>query len=196
MVRAVERAHAIGAEALQVFIDNPTAWKRRAEPPAELPAFRERLASLGIGPVAVHASYLVNLAGPTDDLFERSVALLAHELVAHDYGARFVNVREPQGHRSRPGSPGRRGCVERAPVAGSARRKGRCPVLENSAGSGWDRASLEAGAIFEAIITAVARRSPGLCLDAATCRAPDRHRAPEGVGALVDGGRPDRAGRW
>jgi deoxyribonuclease-4 len=93
MVRAVERAHAIGVEALQVFIDNPTAWKRRAEPPAELAAFRERLTTLGIGPVAVHASYLVNLAGPGEDLFERSVALLAHELaVAPDYGARFVNV--------------------------------------------------------------------------------------------------------
>jgi hypothetical protein len=64
----------------EVFIDNPTAWKRRAEPPAELPAFRERLAALGIDPVAVHASYLVNLAGPSEDLFERSVALLAHEL--------------------------------------------------------------------------------------------------------------------
>ena len=93
MVRAVERAHAIGAQALQVFIDNPTAWKRRAQPPPELAAFRERLATLGIGPVAVHASYLVNLAGPGEDLFERSVALLAHELaVAPDYGARFVNV--------------------------------------------------------------------------------------------------------
>ena len=93
MVRAVERAHAIGADALQVFIDNPAAWKRRAEPPAELPAFRERLAALGIGPIAVHASYLVNLAGPSEDLFERSVALLAHELAAApDYGARFVNV--------------------------------------------------------------------------------------------------------
>ncbi|HYN48813.1 MAG TPA: TIM barrel protein, partial [Candidatus Nanopelagicales bacterium] len=93
MVRAVDRAAAIGADALQVFIDNPTAWKRRAEPPAELPAFRERLAALGIGPIAVHASYLVNLAGPSEDLFERSVALLAHELaVAPAYGARFVNV--------------------------------------------------------------------------------------------------------
>ena len=93
MVRAAERAAAIGADALQVFIDNPTAWKRRAEPPVELPAFRERLASLGIGPIAVHASYLVNLAGPAEDLFERSVALLAHELaVAPGYGARFVNV--------------------------------------------------------------------------------------------------------
>ena len=44
MVKAVERAHEIGAGALQIFSDNPTAWRRRAAPPAELPAFRERLA--------------------------------------------------------------------------------------------------------------------------------------------------------
>ena len=33
MVKAVERAHEIGAGALQVFVDNPTAWRRRQEPP-------------------------------------------------------------------------------------------------------------------------------------------------------------------
>ena len=34
MVKAVERAAAIGATAIQIFGDNPTAWRRRAEPPA------------------------------------------------------------------------------------------------------------------------------------------------------------------
>src|SRR5215217_336696 len=71
MVKAVERAHAIGASALQIFGDNPTAWKRRAEPPSELAAFRARLAELDIGPVAV----------------------LARELeLAPSFAARFVNV--------------------------------------------------------------------------------------------------------
>ena len=43
MVRAVERAHRIGAGALQIFTDNPTAWRRRAEPSDELEAFRALL---------------------------------------------------------------------------------------------------------------------------------------------------------
>ena len=43
MVKAVERAHEIGATSLQIFGDNPTAWRRRAEPPKEQPAFRDRL---------------------------------------------------------------------------------------------------------------------------------------------------------
>ena len=55
MVKAVERAHEIGADAIQIFADNPTAWRRRAAPPTELPAFRERLAAYDIGPVAIHA---------------------------------------------------------------------------------------------------------------------------------------------
>jgi len=93
MVKAVDRAHEIGAGALQVFVDNPTAWKRRQEPPAESPAFRARLLEHGISPVAVHASYLVNLAGPEEDLFGRSVTVLASDLrAAPGFAGRFVNV--------------------------------------------------------------------------------------------------------
>jgi len=93
MAKAVERAHLIGADAIQVFADNPIAWRRRAEPPVGLPAFRSRIVELGIGPVAIHASYLANLAGPDPDLHQRSIALLASEMaVAPAYGARFVVV--------------------------------------------------------------------------------------------------------
>jgi deoxyribonuclease-4 len=93
MVRAVERAHEIGAAALQVFADNPTAWRRRAEPPAEEAAFRARLTELDIRPVAIHAAYLVNLAGPESGFFERSVGVLASDLrAAPGFSARFVNV--------------------------------------------------------------------------------------------------------
>lgn len=93
LVRAAERADAIGASALQIFSDNPTAWRRRVEAPPDAEAFRRRLVDLDIGPVAIHAAYLINLAGPDDDLFGRSVGLLRHELEhAPDFGAAFVNV--------------------------------------------------------------------------------------------------------
>ena len=93
MVKAVDRAHEIGADAMQIFTDNPTAWKRRAEPPRELGAFRQRLRDHHIRPVSIHASYLVNLAGSDPVSFERSIDLLAHELRhAPSFGARFVNV--------------------------------------------------------------------------------------------------------
>ena len=44
MVRAAERAAAIGADTLQLFADNPTAWHRRDALPDELPAFRAKVA--------------------------------------------------------------------------------------------------------------------------------------------------------
>jgi deoxyribonuclease IV len=91
LLKAADRAAAIGATAVQVFTDNPTAWRRRSQVPAELPAFRARLAEAGVATLAVHAPYLVNLCGPNDDFWHRSVANMANELhVGAQYGADFV----------------------------------------------------------------------------------------------------------
>ena len=140
MVRAAERAHEIGATALQVFGDNPTAWRRRQEPPSEQEAFRERLRHYGIGPVAVHAAYLVNLAGPHPEYFKRSVEVLASDLAAAPgFGARFVNVHTGS-HRDTGIAVGSRRLadgvarvfdqVDESPDAATL-------VLENSAGGGF-----------------------------------------------------------
>ena len=79
MRKAAERAHEIGADAIQIFTDNPTAWRRRNEPPRALADFRSRLKEAGIGPVAVHAPYLINLCGANEDFWEKSVATVANE---------------------------------------------------------------------------------------------------------------------
>jgi len=93
MVKAVDRARAIGASAMQVFADNPTAWRRRRAPSPQLASFRERTEAFDIRPVSIHASYLVNLPGPDAATFERSVAMLTSELdTAPSFGAAFVNV--------------------------------------------------------------------------------------------------------
>jgi len=140
MVKAVDRAKAIGATTIQIFGDNPTAWKRRAGPPAEQAAFRERLSAYGIGPVAIHAAYLVNLAGNDAQFFASSVEVLAQELrTAPGFGARFVNVHTGS-HRGTSVDAG----VERL-ASGVAATLAEVPdgpdapvlVLENSAGGGF-----------------------------------------------------------
>ena len=173
MVKAVDRAHEIGAGALQIFADNPTAWRRRAGPPHEAPAFRTRLAELDIRPVAIHAPYLINLASPEEDVFGRSVSVLSGDLrAAPGFAGRFVNVHVGS-HR---GS---------GVVAGTARladglslvlaEVDDCPdavmlVLENSPGSGFGIGTSvnELADIAEA---AAARGVPagrlGFCLDTA-----------------------------
>ena len=93
MVKAADRAAEIGATALQVFSDNPTAWQRRAEPSPEIAAFREALDAHDIAPLVVHASYLINLAGADDVLRDRSIELLAAVLEAAErFGAGIVHV--------------------------------------------------------------------------------------------------------
>ncbi|MGK2849967.1 MAG: deoxyribonuclease IV [Candidatus Limnocylindrales bacterium] len=186
MVKAVERAHAIGADALQIFTDNPTAWVHRAEPPVELAAFRSRLADLGIGPIAIHAAYLVNPAGPDPTLFARSVEILAQELRgAPAFGARFVNVHIGS-HRGAGLSAGVERVAEAVALVLGEVDDGpdaAMLVLENSAGSGWGLGTSvdELASIAEAIDRrGVSAARIGFCLDTA-----------HAWGAGIDLGDPD-----
>jgi deoxyribonuclease-4 len=140
LVNIVERANRIGASALQIFSDNPTAWKRRAEAPPEADAFRRCITELDVGPVAIHASYLINLAGPVDELFEKSVELMSHEVAhAHEFGARFVNVHVGS-HRGSGLEAGVRRIVDGLERCLDGRDGGPeepLVVLENSSGGGF-----------------------------------------------------------
>jgi deoxyribonuclease-4 len=90
---ALERTRRVGATAIQVWTDNPTSWRRRGEPPHDIDAFRSGLAELGVGPLAIHAPYLVNLATPDAVVRGRSIETLAGELrMGVQYGARLVNT--------------------------------------------------------------------------------------------------------
>jgi deoxyribonuclease-4 len=193
MVKAVERARTIGARALQVFADNPTSWRRRTEPPTELPKFRTRIAELDIGPIAIHAAYLINLAGPEDGFREQSVAVLTEEMrVAPSYGARFVNV-----HIGSHKLTGLQAGIDRV-GAGVARALSDSPngadaamlVLENSAGSGGGIGTTveELGAVLEATERHGAPPGRvGLCLDTAHLwGAGHPINEAEGIDALVD----------
>lgn len=188
MVKAVERAYAIGADALQVFADNPTAWRRRSEPPRELPAFRARLVELGIAPVAIHAPYLVNLAGADETFFDRSVSVLANELrAAPGFLARFVNVHIGS-HRGSGVEPGTARLADglRLTLA-ELDDSPDVPmiVLENSAGGGFGLGTdvTELAGIAEAIAARGIRdERVGFCLDTA-----------HAWGAGIDLANPDRA---
>lgn len=173
MVKAVDRAHEIGADALQIFADNPTAWRRRLEPPTEQAAFRTRLRDLDIGPVAIHAPYLVNLAGPDQDLFGRSVMVLASDLrAAPGFIGRFVNVHVGS-HRGSGVAAGTDRLADGlalvlAEVDGGP--DAAMVVLENSPGSGFGLGTsvVELADIAEAAATrGVPSSRLGFCLDTA-----------------------------
>jgi deoxyribonuclease IV len=173
MVRAVDRANEIGARALQIFVDNPTAWHRRQEPPPEAAAFRARLLEFDIRPVAVHASYLVNLAGPEDDFFGRSVGVLAADLrAAPGFSGRFVNVHIGS-HRGAGVAAGMQRLADGlALVLAEVDGGPDAPqiVLENSPGSGFGLGMDVTGLADIAEVAAargIARDRVAFCLDTA-----------------------------
>ncbi len=73
---AIDRIEAIGGESVQIFTQSPRAWRPTNHDPANFERFKERRAEAGIKGVVCHALYLLNLASPNDDLYEKSVAAL------------------------------------------------------------------------------------------------------------------------
>ena len=71
--KAIDKAVEIDADAVQLFVQSPRAWRFPDHDPADIAAFRERRAEAKLGAVLVHALYLVNLASPKDDFYEKSV---------------------------------------------------------------------------------------------------------------------------
>jgi len=91
---AVERAVAAGANTFQIFSSSPRQWKAAAVKPEDAKKMRELRAKHDVGPVAIHASYLINLCSQTESVrvngvaafrgeVERALALGAEYLVLH-----------------------------------------------------------------------------------------------------------------
>jgi deoxyribonuclease IV len=73
---AIDRIESFGGEAVQIFTQSPRAWRPTNHDPANLERFKERRAEAGIASVLCHALYLVNLASPKEELYEKSVATI------------------------------------------------------------------------------------------------------------------------
>jgi deoxyribonuclease-4 len=77
---AVERAHRLGCQSMQVFSKSPRGWAARPLDPEDVREAHELRTNWGIYPFAVHGSYLLNLATADVVLYEKSIAGLTEEL--------------------------------------------------------------------------------------------------------------------
>jgi deoxyribonuclease-4 len=73
---AIDRAAALGCDAVQIFTQSPRMWRPTAHDPEQVARFRTRRHEAGIRAVACHALYLVNLASADDAILDKSVAAL------------------------------------------------------------------------------------------------------------------------
>jgi deoxyribonuclease IV len=82
-LNALESAKKLGANALQIFSASPRMWQGGVTriPEAEAAAFRAKRVEYGLGPLVIHANYLINLASAQQMLRVRSIQAFHDELV-------------------------------------------------------------------------------------------------------------------
>ncbi len=71
--RAVEAAARFGMETVQLFTKNNNQWRAKPLSDADIRQFRTALVDHGIQVPCAHDSYLINLASPKDELWDKSV---------------------------------------------------------------------------------------------------------------------------
>ena len=91
--QAVDRQREFGGNCGQIFSHSPQVWQDPDIDEGEAEEFRQQSADHDVGPWVIHASYLVNLATPKDDLRAKSIDSLQAEVdAAATLGIDYVNV--------------------------------------------------------------------------------------------------------
>lgn len=166
--KAVEMIKTLQLKAVQIFTDNPSAWRSSPVDPAATTFFRRSLEELDVRPALAHAMYLINLASPNPNFMKKSRQALADELVrAQSYGCQYVvtHVGSHMGEGAQAGIDRVVASLDDVltKVAGSAT----VCLLETSAGGG-----AYVGAKFEdlaQILSRLPQHAPrlGVCFDTA-----------------------------
>jgi deoxyribonuclease-4 len=134
---ALLKAQSLGADTVQIFSRNPRGWKARPLDAEEVEQFKRVRAETGVGPVAIHANYLINLAAADCGIREKSVASFREEVErALQLGADFLVV-HPGSARGACEEDAIRTCAESIKSACEGLALGSFRILiENTAGQG------------------------------------------------------------
>ena len=96
--KAVEKQAALGGNCGQIFAGSPRTWKVSSYDSQDNEEFEDAREENNQGIYVIHSTYLVNLATPKDDLFEKSLNCLQSEIdAARDLGIEYV-VFHPGAH--------------------------------------------------------------------------------------------------
>jgi deoxyribonuclease-4 len=166
---AVQRAHAVGCDCVQIFSKNNSQWQAKPLSCEKAEQFQRALHEFHITHPLVHSSYLINLATPDKALWKKSIDAFIVELQrAHQLGIPYV-VLHPGAFTTSSEAAGIRRIIRALNEVHEQTRDLRAScLLENTAGQGtclgWQFDQL--AAMLDGV------NSPeqvGVCLD--TCHA-------------------------
>jgi len=78
--KAANAAAALGMDTVQIFTKNNNQWKGKELTDADVQRFRDAVSEHGLQVPCSHDSYLINLASPKDELWEKSLEAYVIEL--------------------------------------------------------------------------------------------------------------------
>lgn len=185
VAKAVERGAERGARAIQIFNQNPRAWKPTVYTDEAVAEFREAMADSDVDALLIHAVYLLNAGSDDPEIRAKTLTSLAASLRAGDaLGAHAVVLHPGSAKTGHVGEAiARAGELIREALAESDR----CPLhLENTAGAGGTlgRSFDELAALIDA---AGGDDRLGLCLDSCHLYASGHDiRTASGLTATLD----------
>ena len=185
--KAVERGTERRCRAIQIFNQNPRAWKPRDYSETEVADFHSALAGSDVDALVIHAVYLINCASEDDEILAKSLTSLIGSLRAGDRLGSAGVILHPGSALKNGGSV--EAAVERAAtaLAEALSESDSCPLLvENTAGAGGTlgRSFEELAQMIE---SAGGDERLGVCLDSAHLLASGYDvRSAEALSGVLD----------
>ena len=183
--KAVERGVEKGCDAIQIFNQNPRAWKPTIYSDEQVAAFHEAMDNSRVKALLIHAVYLLNPASEEKEFRDKTRASLIASLRAGDALGAHAVVLHPGSAKAGKIAP----AIKRAGkvIEQALRESDRCPLhLENTAGAGGTlgRSFHELADIIDA---AGGSKRLGVCLDSCHLFASGFDiRSEEGLAAVLD----------
>ncbi|MBM12424.1 MAG: hypothetical protein CL759_10150 [Chloroflexi bacterium] len=183
--KAVARGQEIGCETIQIFGSSPQSWAFKPVPGEQIELFKQGLADAGMGPVFLHAIYLINLGTANKENLKKGIdSLVNYMTLAADIGAAGVIV-HPGSHGGRSFDAVLDQVVEAIKIVLDTSPEGPCLAVENMAGMGQ-----HIGAKFDElgeILKAVDNPRLKICLDTQHSFAAGYDLTnPAGIQAMLD----------
>ncbi|MCE5312394.1 MAG: TIM barrel protein, partial [Nitrospiraceae bacterium] len=96
---ALQRAADLDCTTMQIFSHNPRQWDVKPLSDETVHEFKSLRKKLGIDPVFIHTSYLINLCSSNNEVKEKSFRLLKRELdIADQLGAEYIVLHTGTAH--------------------------------------------------------------------------------------------------
>ncbi|GAB4112376.1 MAG: deoxyribonuclease IV [Candidatus Caldatribacteriota bacterium] len=171
---SVLQAEKLGCNAMQIFSKNATTWREKILDQQEVKRFKQNLKESSIDEfsVFIHASYLINLASPSDDLYFKSINSFIEELKRADILLdRPYIIIHPGAHLKAGEETGMQRIVQALNISlERSEDLGLKTVilLENTAGSGT-QLGYRLEQLKRILDTIIDKQRMGICLD--TCHA-------------------------